>query len=83
MAGGIGRLLERETRLELATPTLTRIFLEGDFTMHDRDWNWWGSAYLDNAGRYRLDPAINGYLGIADAEHAGAGLTVLRAVVVV
>lgn len=36
-----------------------RIFLEGDFTTHDWDWNWWGGAYLDNVERYGLDPAIN------------------------
>jgi glyoxylase-like metal-dependent hydrolase (beta-lactamase superfamily II) len=36
-----------------------RIFLEGDFTTYDWDWNWWGGAYLDSVERYRLDPAIN------------------------
>jgi glyoxylase-like metal-dependent hydrolase (beta-lactamase superfamily II) len=36
-----------------------RIFLEGDFTTFDWDWNWWGGAYLDNVERYDLDPAIN------------------------
>ncbi len=36
-----------------------RIFLEGDFTTHDWDWNWWGGAYLDSVERYGLDPAIN------------------------
>ncbi len=36
-----------------------RIFLEGDFTTHDWDWNWWGGAYLDNVDRYKLDPATN------------------------
>jgi glyoxylase-like metal-dependent hydrolase (beta-lactamase superfamily II) len=36
-----------------------RIFLEGDFTTHDWDWNWWGGAYLDNVERYRLEPATN------------------------
>ena len=36
-----------------------RIFLEGDFTTYDWDWNWWGGAYLDNVERYGLDPAIN------------------------
>lgn len=36
-----------------------RIFLEGDFTTHDWDWNWWGGAYLDNVERYGLDPALN------------------------
>jgi glyoxylase-like metal-dependent hydrolase (beta-lactamase superfamily II) len=36
-----------------------RIFLEGDFTTYDWDWNWWGGAYLDNVERYKLDPAIN------------------------
>jgi len=36
-----------------------RIFLEGDFTTYDWDWNWWGGAYLDNVDRYKLDPAIN------------------------
>ena len=36
-----------------------RIFLEGDFTTHDWDWNWWGGAYLDNVERYGLNPAIN------------------------
>jgi hypothetical protein len=36
-----------------------RIFLEGDFTTHDWDWNWWGGAYLDNVERYKLDPATN------------------------
>ncbi|HUQ51117.1 MAG TPA: MBL fold metallo-hydrolase [Gammaproteobacteria bacterium] len=36
-----------------------RIFLEGDFTTFDWDWNWWGGAYLDNVERYGLSPAIN------------------------
>jgi glyoxylase-like metal-dependent hydrolase (beta-lactamase superfamily II) len=36
-----------------------RIFLEGDFTTHDWDWNWWGGAYLDTVERYGLNPAIN------------------------
>jgi len=36
-----------------------RIFLEGDFTTYDWDWNWWGGAYLDNVDRYHLNPAIN------------------------
>jgi glyoxylase-like metal-dependent hydrolase (beta-lactamase superfamily II) len=36
-----------------------RIFLEGDFTTHDWDWNWWGGAYLDNVERYGLSPALN------------------------
>jgi glyoxylase-like metal-dependent hydrolase (beta-lactamase superfamily II) len=36
-----------------------RIFLEGDFTTYDWDWNWWGGAYLDNVERYGLSPAIN------------------------
>jgi glyoxylase-like metal-dependent hydrolase (beta-lactamase superfamily II) len=36
-----------------------RIFLEGDFTTYNWDWNWWGGAYLDNVERYGLDPAIN------------------------
>lgn len=36
-----------------------RIFLEGDFTTFDWDWNWWGGAYLDNVDLYKLDPAIN------------------------
>jgi glyoxylase-like metal-dependent hydrolase (beta-lactamase superfamily II) len=36
-----------------------RIFLEGDFTTHDWDFNWWGGAYLDSVERYDLDPAIN------------------------
>lgn len=36
-----------------------RIFLEGDFTTHDWEWNWWGGAYLDNVERYELDPALN------------------------
>jgi glyoxylase-like metal-dependent hydrolase (beta-lactamase superfamily II) len=36
-----------------------RIFLEGDFTTQDWDFNWWGAAYLDNVERYDLDPAIN------------------------
>jgi glyoxylase-like metal-dependent hydrolase (beta-lactamase superfamily II) len=36
-----------------------RIFLEGDFTTYDWDWNWWGGAYLDNVERYGLNPAIN------------------------
>lgn len=36
-----------------------RIFLEGDFTTHDWDWNWWGGAYLDNVERYGLNPATN------------------------
>jgi glyoxylase-like metal-dependent hydrolase (beta-lactamase superfamily II) len=36
-----------------------RIFLEGDFTTHDWDFNWWGGAYLENIERYGLDPAIN------------------------
>jgi len=36
-----------------------RIFLEGDFTTFDWDWNWWGGAYLDNVERYGLNPAIN------------------------
>jgi glyoxylase-like metal-dependent hydrolase (beta-lactamase superfamily II) len=36
-----------------------RIFVEGDFTTYNWDWNWWGGAYLDNVERYGLDPAIN------------------------
>jgi glyoxylase-like metal-dependent hydrolase (beta-lactamase superfamily II) len=36
-----------------------RIFLEGDFTTYDWDFNWWGGAYLDNVERYGLSPAIN------------------------
>ncbi len=36
-----------------------RIFLEGDFTTYNWEWNWWGGAYLDNVERYGLDPAIN------------------------
>jgi glyoxylase-like metal-dependent hydrolase (beta-lactamase superfamily II) len=36
-----------------------RIFLEGDFTTYNWDFNWWGGAYLDNVERYGLDPAIN------------------------
>jgi hypothetical protein len=36
-----------------------RIFMEGDFTTYNWDWNWWGGAYLDNVDRYKLDPAIN------------------------
>lgn len=36
-----------------------RIFLEGDFTTYDWDWNWWGGAYLDTVERYGLKPAIN------------------------
>jgi glyoxylase-like metal-dependent hydrolase (beta-lactamase superfamily II) len=36
-----------------------RILLEGDFTTHDWDWNWWGGAYLDNVERYGLNPATN------------------------
>ena len=36
-----------------------RIFLEGDFTTFDWDWNWWGGAYLDNVERYGLSPATN------------------------
>jgi glyoxylase-like metal-dependent hydrolase (beta-lactamase superfamily II) len=36
-----------------------RIFLEGDFTTHDWEWNWWGGAYLDNVERYGLRPALN------------------------
>ncbi|HEX7237822.1 MAG TPA: MBL fold metallo-hydrolase [Gammaproteobacteria bacterium] len=36
-----------------------RIFLEGDFTTYDWDWNWWGGAYLDTVERYGLEPAIN------------------------
>ena len=36
-----------------------RIFLEGDFTTHDWEWNWWGGAYLDNVERYGLNPALN------------------------
>ncbi|HVJ29644.1 MAG TPA: MBL fold metallo-hydrolase [Gammaproteobacteria bacterium] len=36
-----------------------RIFLEGDFTTYDWDWNWWGGAYLDTVERYGLNPAIN------------------------
>ena len=36
-----------------------RIFLEGDFTTYDWEWNWWGGAYLDNVERYGLIPAIN------------------------
>jgi glyoxylase-like metal-dependent hydrolase (beta-lactamase superfamily II) len=36
-----------------------RVFLEGDFTTYDWDWNWWGGAYLDTVERYGLDPAIN------------------------
>jgi hypothetical protein len=36
-----------------------RIFLEGDFTTFNWDWNWWGGAYQDNVERYGLDPAIN------------------------
>ncbi|HEY3518567.1 MAG TPA: MBL fold metallo-hydrolase, partial [Gammaproteobacteria bacterium] len=34
-----------------------RIFLEGDFTTYDWDWNWWGGTYLDNVERYGLNPA--------------------------
>jgi glyoxylase-like metal-dependent hydrolase (beta-lactamase superfamily II) len=36
-----------------------RIFLEGDFTTYNWDWNWWGGAYLDNVERYGLNPAVN------------------------
>ena len=36
-----------------------RIFLEGDLTTHDWDWNWWGGAYLDTVERYGLNPAMN------------------------
>jgi glyoxylase-like metal-dependent hydrolase (beta-lactamase superfamily II) len=36
-----------------------RIFMEGDFTTYNWDWNWWGGAYLDTVDRYGLDPAIN------------------------
>jgi len=36
-----------------------RIFLEGDFTTYNWEWNWWGGAYLDNVERYGLDPAMN------------------------
>jgi hypothetical protein len=36
-----------------------RIFMEGDFTTYNWDWNWWGGAYMDNVDRYHLDPAIN------------------------
>jgi hypothetical protein len=36
-----------------------RIFLEGDFTTFNWDYNWWGGAYLDNVEHYGLDPAIN------------------------
>jgi Metallo-beta-lactamase superfamily len=36
-----------------------RIFMEGDFTTFDWDWNWWGGAYLDNVERYGLQPAVN------------------------
>lgn len=36
-----------------------RIFLEGDLTTHDWDWNWWAGSYLDTVERYGLDPAIN------------------------
>jgi glyoxylase-like metal-dependent hydrolase (beta-lactamase superfamily II) len=36
-----------------------RIFMEGDFTTYDWDWNWWGGAYLDTVERYGLNPAIN------------------------
>jgi len=36
-----------------------RIFMEGDFTTYNWDWNWWAGAYLDNVDRYHLDPAIN------------------------
>ena len=36
-----------------------RIFLEGDFTTFNWDYNWWGGAYLDNVEHYGLDPLIN------------------------
>ena len=36
-----------------------RIFLEGDFTAFNWDYNWWGGAYLDNVEHYGLEPAIN------------------------
>jgi len=36
-----------------------RIFLEGDFTTFNWDYNWWGGAYLDNVEHYGLDPEIN------------------------
>ena len=36
-----------------------RIFMEGDFTTYNWDWNWWAGAYMDNVDRYKLDPAIN------------------------
>jgi len=36
-----------------------RIFMEGDFTTYDWDWNWWGGAYLDTVERYGLNPAMN------------------------
>jgi glyoxylase-like metal-dependent hydrolase (beta-lactamase superfamily II) len=36
-----------------------RIFMEGDFTTYDWDWNWWAGAYLDTVERYGLSPAIN------------------------
>ncbi len=36
-----------------------RVFLEGDFTTFDWEFNWWGGAYMDTVDRYELDPAIN------------------------
>jgi len=36
-----------------------RIFLEGDFTTYNWDFNWWGDAYLDSVERYGLQPAVN------------------------
>ena len=36
-----------------------RIFLEGDFTTYNWDWNWWAGSYLDNVERYGLNPATN------------------------
>jgi glyoxylase-like metal-dependent hydrolase (beta-lactamase superfamily II) len=36
-----------------------RIFLEGDFTTFNWDWNWWGGAYMDNVDRYKLNPVMN------------------------
>jgi glyoxylase-like metal-dependent hydrolase (beta-lactamase superfamily II) len=36
-----------------------RIFLEGDFTTYNWEWNWWGGAYLDNVERYGLSPVTN------------------------
>ena len=36
-----------------------RIFMEGDFTTYNWDWNWWAGAYMDTVDRYHLDPAIN------------------------